>query len=236
MEIAIKIDNLRGEIAPLYFRYPREINPQPAYVEMDEHGEVTADSTGEIGGAIPFSVFHGRTRRYGVASAVKGDALADYLESGDARALFQRIYDGHSVEWDGNNNMGRLTEDAQQAEIDLEAALIEIDQAEVYEAAQWIENDDLDNLWKPGVSLADAAKALEVDARDNQIELDGDVEKALLNLAQHRNDQGTCYRTDILDALVANGRHPVDENGDEWLPTSEAAASQKAESEEPHAS
>ena len=224
MDIAIKTDNLRGEIAPLYFRYPREINPQPAYVELDEDGAVTADSTGEIGGAIPFSVFHGRTRRYGVASAVKGDALADYLEGDEAHALFQRIHDGHSVEWDGNNNVGRLTGDAAEAEAELQTALEEIETAEVWEASTWIENDDLDNLWKPGVSLADAAKALEVDARDNQIELEGDVEKALLNLAQCRNEQGKCYRADILAALVADGRHPVDDNGDEWVPTVEPAA------------
>ena len=123
MNISIKTDNLRGEIAPLYCRYQGQTDCQGAYVQMNEDGIVSADYNAEIGWAVTFDVFHNRTLSWGVASRVRGDALADLLESDEMRALFERVHTGHDVEWDGNNNVGHLDDDARAASDEIEAEL-----------------------------------------------------------------------------------------------------------------
>ena len=213
MTITIQTATLRGVIAPLYNRYPSQTTAQGAYVEMTLDGAVSADSNAEIGGGRSFDVFHGRTRRWPVANHVRGDALADYLESEDTRALLQRIYDGHDTTWNGNNNVGTMTEDAQDAESTLEHELEalgedESSSAAVWQVEDWLGQLSFDDKWPVGKTLAEAVTAIECDADAEGIELDGDVEKYLLDYGQHANESGKCYRTEVLAALVANGRHP----------------------------
>lgn len=230
MTITINTDNLRGEIAPLYHRYQGQTNAQPAYVELDEDGVVRADYNPEIGPphAIPFSVFHRRDLRWGVANAIRGDALAYYLESAEALALLERIHAGHDVEWDGNNNVGKLDDDAAQAEIDFEAALQALGESEdnmgaVWEVGEWLQNLPFsDDLWATGKTLPEAVTAIEEAAEAERVELDGDIERYLLDRAERANEQGKCYRPEVLAALHADGRNPVDENGDGWEPSAKA--------------
>lgn len=41
--VTFNLGNLTGDdAAPLFCQYPREYQPQPAHVEMDQHGEVSA--------------------------------------------------------------------------------------------------------------------------------------------------------------------------------------------------
>lgn len=225
MTITIKTENLRGEIAPLYHRYQNQTNAQPAYVELDEDGVVSASYNPEIGSphAIPFSVFHRRDLRWGVANAIRGDALADYLESDEARALLERIHAGHDIEWDGNNNVGKLSDDAARAEIDFEAALQALGEDDsnmgaVWEVGEWLENDSLYSFWPEGKTLSEAVEYVEKCAEHDRIELDGDIERYLLDRAESANERGKCYKPEVLAALHADGRHPVDENGDDWEP------------------
>jgi hypothetical protein len=125
--LVLSLDNLRASRAPLFHRYPREVNPQPAFVLLSEEGEVSADSSGEIGNGVPASVWHGCDLRFPVSPSVSGSDLADYLERFDrGRALLERIHEGHSVEWDGSNHVGHLDDDAQAAREELEAALLEL--------------------------------------------------------------------------------------------------------------
>jgi hypothetical protein len=221
MTITIETDNLRGVIAPLYNRYPGQTTAQGAYVEMTLDGAVSADSNAEIGGGMSFDVFHGRTRRWPVAKHIRGDALADYLESDDARALLQRIYDGHDTTWDGNNNVGTMTEDAHDAESTLERELEalgedESSSAAVWDLDNWLGHLSFDDKWPVGETLDEAVNGIEDGAEEEGVQLDGNIKKYLLDYAQHENDRDKCYRPEVLAALVADGRHPVDEYGDEW--------------------
>ena len=210
----LKIANLRGEIAPLYCRYQGQTSAQGAWVQMDEDGTITASYNAEIGGSVTFDVFHNRTLTWGVAARVRGDALADLLESAEMRALFERVYDGHSVEWDGNNNVGRLDADAREASDEIEAALTAIGEDDdamgaVWDVGQWLENSAFDDIWEPGKTLAEAVTAVEESAESESVELDGDVERYLLDRAERANDRDGCYRLEIIAALKAAGRHPL---------------------------
>ena len=222
MSITLKINTLRGEIAPLYSRYAGQTSAQDAYVEMDEDGIVRADYSGEIGGGIPFSVYHGRIIRWGVSNTVRGDVLADYLESDETIALLERVEAGQSIEWDGNNNRGKLDDDATEArdtignELD---AMSEDDRScgAVWDLDNWLGQLHFDDKWPVGKTLADAVKGIEDGAEAEGIQLDGNIEKYLLDYAQNANERGECYRPEVLVALVEDGRHPEDEEGEEWV-------------------
>jgi len=138
----IYTDNLGGS-APLYHRYTGQTDPQPAYLEIDPGaGTVRADWNGEIGSAVPFGVYQGRILRVPVPCYAHGPSLARELESEPVRAMLERIIAGHSVEWDGSNNIGRLTKDAQAAVAELEEWLESVAQTEVWDAADWYSSGD----------------------------------------------------------------------------------------------
>jgi hypothetical protein len=56
--------------------------------------------------------YHGRTLTTGMHGHPDEDELREYLEQGRGQELMQTVCDGHSVEWDGNNMTGHMTEDA----------------------------------------------------------------------------------------------------------------------------
>ena len=165
------------------------------------NGVVTADSSGEIGGGIPFSVFHGRTRRIGCSSTVSGPALQAYLES-DGLKLLERIHEGHEIHWDGNNHVGTLTDDAQEAEAELENALQEIEQANVCEVENYLEHCTLEEIWLPQKSLAEIVEAIEADAKANHTVLEGDVGKYIIELVESLLYRNKVVPTAILDELA----------------------------------
>lgn len=183
--LTIHTDNLRGEAAPLYHKYPREFNPQPAYIEMDEDGEVRADYSGEIGNAVPMYVWHRRTLRWRIDAAANGDSLADFLESDEARALLERIHAGHEVDWDGNNHSGSLDDDAQAASDELDSILEEdwqrpYDTTEVWDAANWLGDLQIDQLIEQGIDGYAAAAESNLDHNQS---VDGDLAEATASQA-----------------------------------------------------
>lgn len=107
-------------IAPVYEKYDREFQAQPAYIRMDEDGEIDAWVNGEIGNAVPASIWNGRTLTWRVPSDVRGDALLAFVK--EHQGLFERVYLGHEVDFDGNNHVGKLDEDAQEASEEIEQA------------------------------------------------------------------------------------------------------------------
>jgi len=71
--------------------------------------------------ATPSDEWHSRTLTFSLEH-VNEDELREYLTD---NRLLERIVTGHSVEWNGNNLVGRLTEDAQDAANDLQDELKE---------------------------------------------------------------------------------------------------------------
>lgn len=155
-------------IAPVYTKYDSEFQPQPAYIRMDEDGEIDAWVNGEINGT-PSYVWHGRTLTWRVPSDVKGDALLAFVK--EHQHLFERVYLGHEVDWDGRNHVGTLDEDAQEASeaIEAEAGSLYDETIDVCSMAEWMRaqgNNNLVDLWPADKSLQAAAEEAEASARD----------------------------------------------------------------------
>lgn len=221
MSITINTTNLRDATAPLFCRYPNQINPQPAFVELDEQGNVSADYSGEIGNGMPMDVWYGRTLRWAVNSSINGNVLADALESVEITALLERIHAGHAVDWDGNNYVGSLTDDARAASDDLWWRLEDLgldDEPAVWEVDNWLFGGcSLADHWADQ-PLSDAVAALEEEAESEGIYIDGDIETALLDQAAGLFDgpnAGKLTRTHV-DALLADGRIDADAHA-EWV-------------------
>lgn len=156
-------------IAPVYTKYDSEFQPQPAYIRMDEDGEIDAWVNGEIGNAVPASIWNGRTLTWRVPSDVKGDALLAFVK--EHQPLFERVHLGHEVDLDGNNHVGALDEDAQEASEEIEGAAESLfdETIDVCSMAEWMCADGdnkLRDLWAADQSLEAAAEEVEESARD----------------------------------------------------------------------
>lgn len=205
-----------AEVAPLFKQYDGQAMPQPAYVELTEDGQVTADWSGEIGGALPMTVWHGRTRRYRVPSAIKGSGLRALVER--IQPLLERVHGGHLVEWDGSNLVGRLSDDAQAAEEQIERdieRLGEIDDvAQVWDAGDWLPRRDLLQHWTG--PLDEAVQELETLAELDDIVLRGNVRETLVETAGWWLEQGHAGLTSVhITELIRAGR-VTDEEATEY--------------------
>jgi len=135
-------------------------------LDIDEDGKVSLWINTVYGSndGIPFSVWHGRTRRYTLGrgrGVVALDWLRDQLSDGGSLAtLIDRVIAGHSVEWDGSNMRGHLTDDASEAEDEIE---------------RWIEQNsifaDLWSVWDEDDWIADEARrTITAGTTDEQID------------------------------------------------------------------
>lgn len=69
---------------------------------------------------VSLAIWHRRTLRFGMPQALNTSLLREGLApDGALSVLLDRIIDGHRVCWDGNNNVGVLDEDAQEAQDEL---------------------------------------------------------------------------------------------------------------------
>ncbi len=132
----------------LYHKYPREIGPQPAYVQLDcEDGDLSADYSAEVGGnSMPESVWHERTLRWTIPTLT--DTAANRLMD-ELLPLARRIVAGYQTRWDGNNDVGTFTADARDA-ADAAASICddygtEEDLVLVWYAEDWFEGDGREN-------------------------------------------------------------------------------------------
>ena len=114
------IEELRGDAAPLYRKYPGQIHVQDAFVEMDEYGFVSASYNPEVGNAVRMDVYQRRTLRFGITPYLSGDELADIVTSEEVTNLLAIICGGRGVRWDGRNNFGYLDGGAKSALAELE--------------------------------------------------------------------------------------------------------------------
>lgn len=191
---------------------------QNAYVSLDEDGIVRVGVNGEIGNAIPAHVFHQRTLRFSVSPFVDGKALQAYL-LGDGRELLAVIHQGHSVDWDGNNMVGRLDQTAQDAVETLESGLKDLEEDNICEdtAGYLFSCDSVGKVWgdRP---LAEAVAALTDDIESEGVVLGGDsVEDTLIEAACHTfESHGHQLPRAIVRELAARGKIDVRDYA-EWI-------------------
>lgn len=66
--------------------------------------------------ATPSRVWHGVDIERNIEPGVyDGGQIEAYLNSREGQALLDRVCDGHEVEWDGSNHVGRMDDDAESA-------------------------------------------------------------------------------------------------------------------------
>lgn len=111
------LDTLTGQ-TPLHMQYSGQNQPQDAYIEINADGEINFDYNSEIGNAVPMSVWHGQIRRISIPNDLTSKGYAALFES--ISDELQTLVDGMDDRWDGNNRVGTLTEDAQEALYSLE--------------------------------------------------------------------------------------------------------------------
>lgn len=117
--ILYPIHDLAGQPTPLYHRYARETSPQPAYLELDEHGMVSAEWDSVVGNGQAPEHYYGRTKRWRLSPHLSGDMVNEFVH-GEVLDLLKQIHVGHRVEWDGRNHIGVLDDDAEAASDELE--------------------------------------------------------------------------------------------------------------------
>ena len=146
----------------LFVQYHGQSEPQPAYIELDtQEGSLHATYDGEIGGAVPFTVYHGLDRRYGIP-VLTAEAANRVMQ--EIAPLADRVIAGTKVEWDGRNNVAILNEDAQGAEEEIEEFLGLPSQEHGYgdEPNQGFADSDLVGVW----DINGATNGSEVDDYD----------------------------------------------------------------------
>lgn len=173
---------------------------------LNEDGEASIDERTYYGGdGTPFDEWHGRTLTWTFAAEILDlETLREDLgEGGRLAVLLDRVKAGHSVKWDGNNHVGRLSEDAEEANEEIsrllgewhaECAYADTTRA-VWNAADWLQSpyDIADNDLGPD-STAEEIEALaramvEAAADDGAILRQGDVEDVLARLVQEAREE-----------------------------------------------
>ncbi len=154
--------------------------------------------------------------------------MADFLESEEIGELLQRVHDGHSVEWENGNQVGILDEDAIEAFEEFQSQLLGLTEDDLGENTKdvWSVDDflfssnGLFQSWSDG-QLSKAVAAAKADAKNQNIYLDGDVKKSLLECAlSYVVDKQAGLTVEHLDALVESGeidQDQADDYADEFI-------------------
>jgi hypothetical protein len=141
------IDKLTGTL-PVYLKYDREINPQPAYLEIDEDGYVSADSNSEIGNGVPASVWNGLTLRIHIPNHLTARGIQGLVT--DLLPLLERLHTGNEIAWNGNNWTGKLTDDALEAETEIlqfiDRNSTDYESSEIWDACDWLQSETPESL------------------------------------------------------------------------------------------
>lgn len=188
--------------APIYVKYPSQSNAQNAFIQLDCRNEVLrAGYNPEIGSGVPFDVHYGHLRRYDVPADVNGESLKEFMNSVEVKELCERVIDGYSSEWNGNNHVAELDDDAQEAEAELEELVenafdYEGDRIAVWDIGEWLDAgfDDVD-AYTSDAELEETVEFIVSDADDQNVELEGDVE-------QYLNDHRLEERQELIEKLL----------------------------------
>lgn len=183
-----------GDDTALWDRYPGQTSAQDAYVSLNcEAAILRAAVNGEIGNAVPFSVWHRLVLRWSIPSLLP-EVANELLR--EIAPLARRVVAGFEIQWDGHNNVGRYTDDADEACAEIEA-LCSGEWSEEQQVREWDARD-----WYNGGAQAElVALGLTATSTDQECaaladELRDDVERGLFVTGLDR------LVTDARDELV----------------------------------
>ena len=103
------------------FTYPRQCNPQPLFLEIYQNGDIEIDVNPEIGNVVPSKVWNREIIRCSIPNGMTRNDIKEFYRTN--KDSFKTIVKGMGTEWNGNNYVGVLTDDAQNALDSIEYAL-----------------------------------------------------------------------------------------------------------------
>jgi len=147
--------------AALYMRYPSQINPQDAYIEIDwAEQTISADVNGEIGNAVPFKVWHAEVDRFEIPSGLLPAEANRIMD--EVKVLADKFVESFHTEWDGSNFKGCWNEEDPKGELRglIEKLTDDAPRVIVWDAEEFYQhtNDALD--YARTLDWADESKAL----------------------------------------------------------------------------
>lgn len=163
-------------IFPVYAKYKNQTESQSAFVELDLKNKLlSADYSSNIGSTIPMYVYHRHAIRFPILSQTTKDTINDLLD--EIEPLANRVLGGYESVWNGNNYVGKFTDDAADAIEIIERICEDIPSRDVYERCdvydwyQWVE-DDIKIKIKTAETAEEIAKELWDELQDD---LAGDI-------------------------------------------------------------
>lgn len=150
------------------------LRPMKPFLMLDlRDGEIDIKLAYSIDG-IPKDIWNGVVRGYPIPHSADKDSLIEHINTGKFDVLFESIVAGATVEWDGSNYRGHLTDSALEAEEVLLSTLADYMDYDgirnIWEPAEWLEGIDLEkeyNITKdtPDTRLKQIADEIEENAR-----------------------------------------------------------------------
>jgi len=187
--IQYNLDNLRNVPLPLYHRYPDREKPQPAYVEMDNSGTVTANW---VEGSLP--MLHLGSFRWEVSPYADGESLAALLESPRMQSLFSQLREGArivSFSYSGDSPFVTLDPFAISAESEIRSTLenkfLFYSRKEILDTDDWVDSrfsaEDLANSKDFGSYVRRLREEMEdIMEERKQVIFSGNTEESVMNL------------------------------------------------------
>lgn len=150
--------------------YPGQQHPQAVHVFLDcRSGRFGAEYDAEIGNAVSFDEYHGHIQTWPIA-ILAGGAVNAMLAA--LAPLAQRVLDGYSAEWNGNNMIATFDADASAALDEIADALDDDDDCDNPDRLHWAEAQDW--LYDVRADLrAQLAEGKTVDALYDELQGDG---------------------------------------------------------------
>lgn len=217
--LSIKFDASTADRFPVYAQYGGQCMPQPAYLELDiRDGKLTADYSGEVGNAVPSSVWHDLVLRFKLMPETTADQIEKIIN--ENAEMLQKILDGAEVVWNGSNWVGQFTDEAQDVIDSINQQDLFVCEAEggMIELAEWIEDkpfptdgqtleqfaeDIIDSDGEGGLYFREpySVDSLLSDLRDIWAEMLYSGRDIPDLVAQHLLEHGTCDDSAWMDEL-----------------------------------
>lgn len=185
------VNIIEVEAKDLHCKYQGQSDQQRVYLEINpENDTMTMWFDGEIGNAVPVAVYNGRILRcYFPTNYIPRDPnefMRVRSEEIDA------IISGHSVEWDGSNHVGKLTDEAQETLDKLrdEIECMNDDEGlKIWDAEEWLSGC---RMHKRGEGIAYADCGITPDTTDDELN----------KLAEKLESETTPGECDMIDGVL----------------------------------
>ena len=114
-KVAIDTESLAEDA--LYTLYQGQNAPQSVSLTLSESGEIGYEIEA-LGGGVSSYRWLSRTLAWCLPIVPSPASLLELIK--DLRPLLERVHAGHSILWDGSNHRGYLTDDASEANDEIE--------------------------------------------------------------------------------------------------------------------